>query len=139
MSFSPSEILEILRPNSIADFIIYTIMLLSLIQTFVTPSGNDISNYMQFGTILVCILDLLRNGANLPVEGLDNDGFATFILRTLMFMLPLLIAGNLKSGKGKKQTAGPARALAILTFLIGLTYWAAALVVSLFDIAIPLY
>lgn len=129
MDISPSDILNILRPDSIADFLIYTVMLLSLFQTFVTPSGNDTSNYLQFATILLCILDLLRSGANLPVDGLENNGFATFLLRTGMFLLPLLIAGNVKSGKGKKQSAGLARALAVLTFIVGFLYWAIALLI----------
>lgn len=115
------DILNILRPDTLADYFIYGIFLLSLIATAVIPEKNDQASYLMFAVMFCAILDLLRQqGANFPIPGFDNQGFATFLIHVIMAIFPFIAAGAIRR-RSRKQGA-LAVPICLLLGLIGTLY-----------------
>ena len=116
-----NQFLMVVRPDSIGDVFIYIIFFLSLIALMPMPDGNDTAQYLLFGTMLLCILDLLRgDGSGFPIPGADNAGFFTFMIHILMFVFLFITAGVVRSNT--KQKAGPVIPLVLLNGLIAVMY-----------------
>lgn len=112
-------ILEAIRPETLGDIFIYTIFVLSVVNLILLPDGNDIPMYLIFTVLVLCVVDLLRNEANLPIQGTDDRGFFTFIIHIGMFLAPAFTAGAIRVRNNK---GGSARLVALLISLIGLLY-----------------
>ena len=116
-----NQFLQVVQPQSVGDIFIYVIFFLSLFALFPMPDGNDTAQYLLFGTMLLCILDLLRgDGSNFPIAGADDTGFFTFMIHILMFVFLFITAGVVRSNT--KQKAGAVIPLAVLTALIAVMY-----------------
>ena len=115
------QFIAVVRPNSIGDIFIYSIFLLGFITLLPMPDGNDPAQYLTFGVILMCILDLLRgDGTNFPIAGADDRGFFTFMIHVLMFVFAFITAGVVR--RNTKQKAGATPALAVINGLIAVMY-----------------
>jgi hypothetical protein len=116
-----NQVLEIIRPETMGDLFIYAIFLLTVLNLAFIPEKNDLPVYLHYAVILMCILDLLREGAALPIQGTGDTGFFTFLLHIGMFIAPMLSAGAIRLPKGKRGT-NYARMIAVLITLIALLY-----------------
>ncbi len=108
------QIVAVLAPNSLADFFIYLIFILSIVASATIPEKNVQAPYLMYAVLLFCIIDLLRgdNGQGMPVMGFDNTGFGTFLIHIGMFALPLIAAGLVRRQGRKGGLAVPACLLA---------------------------
>jgi hypothetical protein len=97
---------NILLPQNMADIFIYLIFFLSLLMLGLIPEKSQQSNYLMFFVIFLAVIDKIRQAStNLPVPGLDNDGFATLLLHVGLFIFPLIAAGLIR-GTGRKDKRG---------------------------------
>jgi len=97
---------EILLPGNLADVFIYLIFFLSLIMVALIPEKSGTSQYMMFFVLFCALIDKVRQATDeIPVPGLDNDGFATMMLHICMFVFPLMAAGLIR-GRGRKDKRG---------------------------------
>jgi hypothetical protein len=113
-------ILNILRPDSIGDFIIYTIFFLSLVLLVVIPEKNETPLYIVFGIIFLCVVDLLRTQTNnFPIAGFDNKGFGTFLIHIAMGIAPFIVAGMVRKHGRKGGSVIP---IGLLMGFIGVLY-----------------
>lgn len=101
-----SVIGDILLPHNIADIFIYLVFFLSLLMLALIPEKSQQSNYLMFFVIFLTVIDKIRQSTNdLPIEGLDNKGFATILVHVGMFVFPLMAAGLIR-GAGRKDKRG---------------------------------
>lgn len=120
-----NQFLALVRPDSVGDIFIYTIFGIALISLFPMPDGNDSAQYLLFGVIFICIIDLLRgDGSNFAIPGFDNRGFGAFLIHVLNFVFFFITAGVVRGNT--KQKAGPVPVLAVLGGIIALLYAAAS-------------
>lgn len=116
-----NQVVEIIRPETMGDLFVYGIFLLSMLNLAFIPEKNDLPVYLHYAIILMCILDLLREGAALPIEGTGDTGFFTFMLHIGMFLAPMVSAGAIRLPKGKRGT-NYSRMIAILVTMIAMLY-----------------
>ncbi len=101
-----SIVAEILLPGNLADIFIYLIFFLSLLMIAFIPEKSTTSQYMMFFVIFLALMDKVRQATDdIPIEGLDNDGFATMMIHILMFIFPLMAAGLIR-GRGRNDKRG---------------------------------
>jgi hypothetical protein len=117
------DIVAIIRPADVWDVFIYGIFFLSLISLAFIPDKNIQPTMLMSAVLLFALVDKVRKAAGaaqaLPIEGLDNNGFATLLLHIGMFVFPMMSAGLLRvRGKQGQQ----ARPLLILTGLVAGIY-----------------
>ena len=99
-------IANILLPQNIADIFIYFVFFMSLLMLFFIPEKSQQSTYLMFFVVFLAVIDKIRQATSeIPVEGLDNDGFATMLVHIGMFVLPLIAAGLIR-GRGRKDKRG---------------------------------
>ena len=111
---------EILLPQNMADIFIYLIFFLSLLMLALIPEKSQQSSYLMFLVIFLAVIDKIRQATNdLPIEGLDNAGFATLLVHVGMFVFPLIAAGLIR-GPGRNDKRGVP--VGILLGLIGGLY-----------------
>ena len=97
---------NILLPQNMADIFIYLIFFLSLLMLALIPEKSQQSNYLMFFVIFLAVIDKIRQATDeLPIQGLDNDGFTTLLLHVGMFVFPLMAAGLIR-GAGRKDKRG---------------------------------
>jgi hypothetical protein len=116
------NVLEIIKPSSIADIFLYIILIMSVLVLAVMPEKNETPQYLMFAVIFLTIIDLVRNAApsgTFPIRGLDNNGFATYLIHIMMAIFPM-IAGGMARKQGRK--GGATLPLGVLTGLIAGVY-----------------
>ncbi len=97
---------NILLPQNIADIFIYLVFFLSLLMLALIPEKSQQSNYLMFFVLFLTVIDKIRQSTNdLPIPGLDNQGFATILVHVGMFVFPLMAAGLIR-GAGRKDKRG---------------------------------
>lgn len=97
---------RIVAPQSIADIFIYTIFFLSLLMLALIPDKNQLPTYLMTAVIFLCMIDKIRQATNqIPIAGLENDGFATLLIHIMLFVFPLMSAGLIR-GTGRKDKRG---------------------------------
>ena len=113
-------IANILLPQNFADIFIYLIFFLSLLMLALIPEKSQQSTYIMFVVLFFALVDKIRQATNdLPIQGLDNEGFATLLIHVGMFVLPLIAAGLIR-GRGRNDKRGVP--VGILIGLIGGLY-----------------
>jgi hypothetical protein len=117
-------IVDMLKPNSLADVFVYALFFVALGILFTMPEKNEFPMYLLFGLIFCCIIDFMRQqvidtGGRFPIPGSEPKGFFTFLLHIAMGMLPFITAGMIRR-RGRKGAASIP--LAILGGLIGCLY-----------------
>jgi hypothetical protein len=121
------QVLAVLRPETLADFLIYIIFFLSVIALATIPEKNVLSPYLMYVVLLCCVIDLLRGagGDTIPALNrfviggenlLSNNGFITFLIHIIMFTFPL-VAGAMVRRQGRK--GGLALPMCLLVGLVG--------------------
>lgn len=118
------DIIAIIRPDTLGDYFIYIIFILSLIQTVVTPEKNNVVTNIAFVVIVCCIFDIIRgsqpNLLNIPEPwGFTDQGFLTFMIHIAMAVLPLVAAGMVRRRGREGALAVP---VALLTGGFGILY-----------------
>ncbi len=99
-------IARILLPQNLADIFIYLIFFLSLLMTVFIPEKSQQSSYMMFFVLFLALIDKVRQATDdIPIEGLDNEGFATMLIHVMMFIFPLMAAGLIR-GRGRNDKRG---------------------------------
>lgn len=99
-------IAKILLPQNFADIFIYAIFFLSLLMLFFIPEKSQQSTYLMFLVLFLAMVDKIRQATNdLPIEGLDNAGFATLLIHVGMLVFPLMAAGLIR-GRGRHDKRG---------------------------------
>lgn len=118
------QVWQLVRPDSIGDVFIYTIFIGTIVNLSTMPDGNDFPQYLMFGVIFFCIIDLLRSAPGFPIPGTDDEGFVTFIIHVGMFVFPWIAAGATRTrrGAGGVSKGGPSVIFAVLTGVIGALY-----------------
>lgn len=107
-----------MKPTSIADFMAYGVLLLTIIGLFSLADGNAMAQYLLYGTILLSIFDVTF-GQTMFFEGDYTRAFPAFVARIGMCLLPIIAAGAARK-KGKK--GGMAPLFCILAGVLGLVY-----------------
>lgn len=115
------DIVTALRPNTVADAFTYGIFFFALLTLVFLPDGNERPTYLLFITMALAAFDLLRTGIQMPFDQslVSDQGFLTFFFHLLMFILPALGMGLIRTRKNK---GGLARIMGIVTALLGLVY-----------------
>lgn len=107
-----------LRPETLADILIYIVFFLALLTTFLLPDGNDMAGNLLYGTMILALFNI-----TVGVEWYDSPdivrAFPVFIARVCMFLLPFIAAGAARSKKKKGKAALP---LCIVAGVVGLLY-----------------
>jgi len=114
-----SDALVSLRPDSIADFLVYAVFVGSFIVLALLPDGNDLPQNLMFGTMACCVLDLLVAQDILLNKGAQTVALFAFIVHVGMAVFPMISVGAIRKGKKKP---GPARMMAVLLSVIGALY-----------------
>ena len=114
-----SNALASLRPDSIADFLVYAVFVGSFLVLALLPDGNDLPQNLMFGTMACCVLDLLVAQDILLNKGAQTVALFAFIVHVGMCVFPLITTGAIRKGKKKP---GPARMMAVLLSVIGGLY-----------------
>lgn len=124
-----NDFLLVMRPDSIEDFLLYGVLIMALLTTFLLADGNDMASYLLYGTIILCLFNLTvgPQWAN-DTSGIYSRSFIVFISQIGLFLLPLIAAGSTKSKKNKGKAALP---MAVITGVIGLFYMAYTIIVTL--------
>lgn len=127
------SILEVLRPSSIGDIIIYLIIIILFVTTIVLPDKNDQANFFLLAALFASFLDLLRGsdgqlfagtgaayfGGGSGYLGFGDSGFATLLLHVVMAIGPFIAAGLMRIRTRRGRMAVP---LSILAGIIGSLY-----------------
>lgn len=108
-----------LTPNSIGDIVVYAIFLGCILTLAFLPDGNQRSQNLLFGTMLLCVLDLLLLQQALLVGGSSDRALFAFAVHVGMFIFPAICVGSIRAGKKKP---GAAIMLALLTSVFGALY-----------------
>jgi len=99
-------IAEILLPGNLADIFIYLIFFGSLLMLVFIPEKSQQSSYLMFFVLFLALIDKVRQATDqIPIEGLENDGFATMLIHIGMFVFPFMAAGLIR-GRGRKDKRG---------------------------------
>ena len=117
--------LQTLRPDSVADIILYLIFFLALITTMLLPDDNAQASNLLYLTLLLAIFDLTVG----QLWYNDPDivrAFGAFIARVGLFLAPFIAAGSART-KGKKGRMG--MPLSAVIGIIGLIYFLGAFLV----------
>lgn len=111
--------LTTLKPDSIADFMTYTIFFLALMTSVSLPDDNGQATNLLTAVMILAIFEMLVGQrwavASAPLE----QAFPAYIVRVSLFLLPFIAAGSVRP-KGKKGRFG--LPLAIIIGVIGLLY-----------------
>lgn len=106
------DLVTILRPDSLSDLMVYTVLILCILTLAAIPEKNVVPPYLIYVAMFCCVLDLVRGaGGNtvpflnrLEIGGeslLSNRGFLTFIMHIIMCLFPM-IAGAMTRKHGRK-------------------------------------
>lgn len=97
---------RILAPNSVADIFIYVIFFLSLLMLALIPDKNQQPTALMTAVVFLAMIDKIRQATDqLPIEGLDNKGFATLLIHVMLFVFPWIAAALIR-GRGRKDKRG---------------------------------
>jgi hypothetical protein len=111
--------LAALKPNSLADYLIYGSFISCFIVLFLLPDGNDLAQYLIFGTIGLCIIDLLVAQRLLLTRGASTIALFSFFVHVGIFALPAISVGATRKGKKKP---GPAIMMTVIAAIFGALY-----------------
>ena len=114
-----SDVGSLLRPDSLGDIFIYTIFFGCLITLAFIPDGNDRAQYLLFGTMLMCVVDLLVAQQIFQRGDASSEALAAYAVHIGMFVFPFITAGSIRAGKRK---VGPSILLAALIGVIASLY-----------------
>jgi len=97
---------NILLPQNLADIFIYLIFFGSLLMLVFIPEKSQQSSYLMFFVLFLALIDKVRQATTqIPIPGLENDGFATMLMHVGMFIFPLMAAGLIR-GRGRNDKRG---------------------------------
>ena len=114
-----SDALVNLRPDSIADFLVYATFVGAIFVLALLPDGNNLPQNLMFGTMGLCVLDLLVAQDILINRGASTEALFAFIVHVGMAVFPMITVGAIRKGKKKP---GPARMMAVLLSVVGSLY-----------------
>ena len=121
MKINLRQVIEALNPVKppeimFAAIVLYAIGLMVLIALFMQKESNMRNTMMLSAVLLVVLIDKIAATSNLrdTLNGFQHNSFGIFIIRTLMFTFPLVVAGGTKTEKS--------RPLLILAGLVGGVY-----------------
>jgi hypothetical protein len=124
------QLIAILRPDSLADIMVYAVLILSILTLAAIPEKNVVPPYLIYVTMFCCVIDLVRGAGGNTVPFLNrfviggenllsNRGFLTFMIHIIMCLFPM-IAGAMTRKHGRK--GGYALPLGLTTGIIGGMY-----------------
>src|SRR5687768_9659018 len=96
-----SDALVSLRPDSFADFLVYAVFIGSFVVLALLPDGNDLPQNLMFGTMGLCVLDLLVAQDILVNRGSSTAALFAFIVHVGMAVFPMISVGGIRKGKKK--------------------------------------
>ena len=121
---SAQQILQLFAPGTgqqiIWSFFLYFIFFFALITLFLIPDKNMVPTVTMATVLLFCViakLSVMRPGTVFPTS--DRFSFGVFAMNIAIGVLPIIVAGMIRSGKQKSKAQAPA----ILTGIFGLVYW----------------
>ncbi len=129
VDLSFSDVLDTLKPRGgrglIYDILLYAIFILAFINQFLIPDKQLPMTLLNFSTMgAAIIIKLLVTIPGTPCTWVDAtfqpDDYPTFFINIWLVVAPLLLAGGLRSVKGKPSSAV---APAVLTFILGAIYF----------------
>ncbi|GAB4508396.1 MAG: hypothetical protein OHK0046_00650 [Anaerolineae bacterium] len=98
------DILDALAPREgtalLWDLLLYAIFFLGLVNSLLIPDKQLLPSLLNFGVIGLAVVSKLLVGDGRTIEPTD---FAVLILNTGMFVLPLMIAGMVRSFSRRSQ------------------------------------
>lgn len=108
-----------LRPDTIADILVYAIFVGSFLVLALLPDGNGRAQNLMFGTMGMCVLDLLVAQNILVNQGESTSALFAFIVHVGMFCFPAITVGSVRKGKKKP---GSAIMMSVILSVIGALY-----------------
>jgi hypothetical protein len=108
-----------LRPDSIADILVYATFIGSFLVLALLPDGNDRSQYLMFGTMALCVIDLLITQPILVRNDSSNTALFAFFVHVGMFIFPAITVGSIRKGKKKP---GSSIMMSLITSIFGGLY-----------------
>jgi hypothetical protein len=106
-------------PNAaVAGITLYVIAVLTLIGLFMQKEGSTRDTIFLSIVLLGCLIDKIATTSTLmnQITGFTQTSFGIFIMRTLMFTLPLVVAGSTKAPKSRGVLIGAGALSAIYLF-----------------------
>ncbi len=123
-NLSAQQILQLFAPGSgqqiIWSIFLYLAFFFALITLFLIPDKNMLSTVTMAAVlifIIVAKVSIMRPGTVFPTS--DRFSFGVFAMNIGIGVLPIIVAGMIRSGKRKSKAQAPA----IFTGIIGLVYW----------------
>ena len=118
------DILTALGPRSgqdlLFDILLYTIFFIGLVNSFLIPDKQLMASLLNFLVMGIAVVSKLLIGYPPDDPLLTPTDSPVLILNVAVFVIPLIIAGSLRSYKGKRTKA---MMPAIFQGLIGGTYF----------------
>lgn len=108
-----------LRPDSIADILVYATFIGSILVLALLPDGNDRAQYLMFGTMAFCVVDLLVTQPILVRDGQSTNALFSFLIHVGMFCFPAITVGSVRKGKKKP---GPSIMMSVVTSAVSGLY-----------------
>jgi hypothetical protein len=102
------QVLDALSPTKppevlFASIVLYTIMILTLIAMFMQKEGSTRDAMMLTAVVIICLIDKVAATSILKntFRGFEQASFGIFIIRTMMFVFPLVVGGSTKAEKSR--------------------------------------
>ncbi len=108
------QILALLKPNSLWDYLLYLILIFGLITLFQQPEGSVITTILLAMVIVGIFIDKIQAFPD------HSCSFGTLFIRILYFVVPLVTAGITKNPKSR----GPAVIMAVMGLAYMFFLWA---------------
>ncbi len=115
---TPQQIINLLLPSSIWDFLLYIILIFVLITLFMQPEGSITVTILLAIVVVAIFMDKVQ--ALNALGQRHKCSFGTMGMRISFFVIPLLIAGITKNPKSRL----PAIVAAVLGLGYTLFLWA---------------
>jgi hypothetical protein len=99
---------------------LYVCFFFAIITLFLIPDKNMLPTLTMAAVLIFIIIakvSIMRPGTVFPTS--DRFSFGVFAMNIGIGVLPIIVAGMIRSGKRKSKAQGPA----ILTGIFGVVYW----------------
>ncbi len=107
--------LNLLRPSSPWDWLLYIIAILALICLLLQGKKGTLSMTVLLSIVIVCAIVDKANGVAVP-KIYPPSGFTSFVVHILMFVSPTVVAGMTRAPKSRGWAIGAAVFAAVYLF-----------------------
>lgn len=112
--------LEVLRPETLGDILVYLVFFTALIATFALADGNNKASYLLYGTIILALFNLTVAAQwSSDTSGIYSRALIVYATQIGMVILPFIAAG---AARVKKKKGGAAMPISLVAGVIAVVY-----------------